>query len=387
MPWMIREDQLDPDQREFIDNSSRQNNNVWIRGFAGSGKSVLLVHSLRDVLAREPNANVVVIVFTHSLKDLFETGIHELNLPTEIPVMTYYEFYRNEVNYDYIFCDEVQDLPERILRKMRLKGRKIIVAGDSNQSIYDSDPQWKEPTVKPEAIGHLLDASAFNLNIIHRLTRSIINAIKLLMPAMNSFGDKRDMTRQDVSIRLCKAMNNLEEVEYVYEEALKGANVGDSSIVLFPKRDLIIGFANSILASHGKSQWNRMQNRYGKADFASLNYHLEEQIVRMQVVGNGYGSLESSQRNGDIILMTYHSAKGLDFDNVFLPFLNSELSISPNNEKTLFMVAMTRSRKNLYLSYHGRLNSIVNPFMNECTEINISEQINTQNQNNDIYDF
>ena len=40
MAWMIREDQLDPDQRDFINVEAKRNGNIWVQGFAGSGKSV-----------------------------------------------------------------------------------------------------------------------------------------------------------------------------------------------------------------------------------------------------------------------------------------------------------------------------------------------------------
>ena len=49
MAWMIREDQLDPDQKDFINIESKKTGNIWVKGFAGSGKSVLLVHSLKDM--------------------------------------------------------------------------------------------------------------------------------------------------------------------------------------------------------------------------------------------------------------------------------------------------------------------------------------------------
>lgn len=53
--------------------------------------------------------------------------------------------------------------------------------------------------------------------------------------------------------------------------------------------------------------------------------------------------------------MTYHSSKGLDFDNVFLPFM----SIQPNiRNEILFMVGMTRS-KNLYLTYSGTMHEYI----------------------------
>jgi superfamily I DNA and RNA helicase len=63
MAWMIREDQLDPDQREFVNVESKKWGNIWVKGFAGSGKSVLLVHSLMDILQKEPNSQVIVLVY------------------------------------------------------------------------------------------------------------------------------------------------------------------------------------------------------------------------------------------------------------------------------------------------------------------------------------
>ena len=101
MAWMIREDQLDPDQKEFINVESQKTGNIWVKGFAGSGKSVLLVHSLRNILQKEPNAKVAIVVYTQSLIDMFKTGMKELNLPSTIPVMTYYEFVeRNTSSFD-----------------------------------------------------------------------------------------------------------------------------------------------------------------------------------------------------------------------------------------------------------------------------------------------
>ena len=99
--WMIREDQLDPDQRDFINIESRKKGNIWIQGFAGSGKSVLLLHKLREVLEKEPNASICIIVFTHSLIAMFEAGMKELNIKQDIPVMTYFQFKKSLYNGDY----------------------------------------------------------------------------------------------------------------------------------------------------------------------------------------------------------------------------------------------------------------------------------------------
>lgn len=390
MAWMIREDQLDPDQKEFINVESKKTGNIWVKGFAGSGKSVLLIHSLKNIIKQEPNAKVAVIAYTLSLIDMFKTGMKELNLPSSIPVMTYYEFVdRNNERFDYIFCDEVQDLPAKVLYAMNNRARKVIVAGDSNQSIFDVDPKWREKVVNPNQVGDIINARAFTLNMIHRMTRSIISAVQKILPSMNIWGAKRDLTKQDVNIRLCEASSEQEEVKYIYQEALKGANVGDTSVVLFPTTNSITKFANLVLSANGKSQWSEKKNQYGKPDFGDLNRHFRSNGIKLQFIGSGYGALKNAEQNKEAILMTYHSSKGLDFDNVFLPFLNTHFYLHPSNAETLFMVAMTRSRKNLYLTYFGYTHDLVDKFKSECTEISISDILNqrTTNRSTNNFDF
>lgn len=375
MAWMIREDQLDPDQREFINVETKKTGNIWVKGFAGSGKSVLLIHSLKDIIQKEPNAKIAIVVYTHSLINMFRMGMQELNLPN-IPVMTYIEFCdKNAENFDYIFCDEVQDLPARVLREMNNRANKVIVAGDSNQSIYDTDPRWKEPVVGADEIGNILNARAFTLNIIHRLTRSIIDAVQKILPSMNIWGAKRDLTKQDVNIRLCEASSEKEEVKYIYQEALKGANVGDTSAILLPTNSSIVKFANLLLSASGKPEWAEEANDWGRPDYGSLNRHFKSNGIKLQFIGSGYGALKEAGQNREAILMTYHSSKGLDFDNVFLPFLNRHFHLHPRNAETLFMVAMTRSKKNLYLTYFGYTHNLIDKFKEECTKISISDSI------------
>jgi len=377
MAWMIREDKLDNDQRDFINTESRRSGNIWVKGFAGSGKSVLLVHSLREVLKREPNAKVAVVVYTLSLVDMFKTGIKELNMPSTIPVKTYIDFVdKDSSQYDYIFCDEVQDLPARVLYAMTNRARKVIVAGDSFQSIYDTDPRWNDSVVSPNQIGDIINARAYTLNIIHRLTRSIINAVQKLIPSMDIWGAKRDLTKQDVNIRLCEASSEREEVKYIYQEMTKGTAVGDTSVVLLPTNDMVQKFVNMLLSLNNKPSWTVKSNHWGKPDYGNLNTHLKDNGLKLQFIGSGYGSLWAAEQKKDGIIMTYHSAKGLDFDNVFIPFLNNNFYLHPSKAETLFMVAMTRSRKNLYLTYFGYPHNLVERFASECTKISIYDSLN-----------
>jgi len=364
MAWMIREDQLDPEQKDFVNNESKKSGNIWVKGFAGSGKSVLLVHSLKDILKKEPNAKAVVVLYTLSLIDMFKTGMKEIGLSETIPVMTYYEFVDKDTSsYDYVLCDEVQDLPAKVLYAMKNRAKKIIVAGDSNH------------------------ARAFSLNMIHRLTRSIISAVQKILPNMNIFGAARDTTKVDVNIRLCEANSEQEEIEYVFKESQKGTSVGESSVILLPTHKAIERFIELLYKVNNKNLVSIPKDRWNKPDYNSLNTQLTNSNIKAQFVGSGYGSLKNAESNKHTIIMTYHSAKGLDFDNVFLPFLNNSLYITPNNEETLFMVAITRSRKNLYLSYFGYTHNLVDKFKSGCTEISINQLNNNTNNTSQSDDF
>lgn len=386
MAWLVTENKLDPQQREFVDSTDINSKNWWIQGFAGSGKSVLLAYTAKKVKAMNPNAKVLVIVFTRSLVEMFTAAFNEIGL--SVYVDTYYKFMKNDMKFDYILCDEVQDLPPRVLTEMKRRAKHVVVAGDANQSIYEEDPQWHEHTVQPGAINGLLDSSSFKLRIIHRLSRSIINAVKKLMPGMNMFSEKDDMVPHNTQIRLCGASATTDEVKYIMGTALTAVNVGDTAAVLLPTANMVQDFANKALAAVGKAPWSVVKNRWGKPDYGSLNRYLRSAGLKMQYVGNGYG--EFSSNDPIINIMTYHSAKGLDFDNVFIPYARAGMFISYNESiaRTLFMVAMTRARKNLYITYTSGYCDYVSTFASDCSKIDISSSSNnSSNYSNSVFGF
>lgn len=375
MPWIIPENKLDTQQRSFLDTVDITRSNVWIKGFAGSGKSVLLVYVAKKILSRTPSSRILMVVFTQSLVEMFKAAFNELGL--RINVDTYYGFMKGSTSYDYILCDEVQDLTPRVIREMNSRCNHIVVAGDSNQSIYESDPRWREATVSSSEIARLINGNPFELNIIHRLSRSIIDAVQRFLPRMNIFSSMRDMTKSDTQIRLCEAPSMQKEVGYIMEQAVKAVNQGYTVGVLIPTQNKILEFVNKALSDAGKPEWTAQTNNWGKIDFGAMNRYLQNQGLKLKYVGNGYGSFDESDHK--VIIMTFHSAKGLDFDYVFIPFANSSMFISADESlaKTLFMVAMTRSRQNLYITYYGYPSDYLDSFKSNCAKIDISSQSST----------
>ena len=368
--WFVPEDRLNPDQQRFLANVDLNRQNVWIKGFAGSGKSILLVHVARKILAAKPNARIALIVYTQSLVEMFKTALRELSKNPRyqqlrgIPVMTYFAFMDSSSSYDYILCDEVQDLPPRVLNKMYERSAHLVVAGDSNQSIYKEDPRWRERTVDVSQIPTLIHGNDFELTIIERLTESIAKAVKALT-RLNIFSSKTNLNTTDTKVTLCRANSSDAEISYVINNATRVTQRGYTAAILIPTQKKIVEFVNDVLASMGKPRWTSQTDQYNRVDFGAMNAHLKNQGVRMQYVGNGYGSFKD---NTDyVVLMTYHSSKGLDFDYVYIPYCSRSLWISYDNSKTLFMVAMTRARMNLYITYTGySSHEYVQSFASEC---------------------
>ena len=366
------------------------NNNMWIAGFAGSGKSVILVHKAIKILESNPNAKVLFVVYTQSLVDLFRTGLATLG-QQGIEVKTIYEFMDGNNMYDYILCDEVQDCTASMIRAIKSRARRnVIVAGDKFQSIFEQDVRFQEPTIDSRTLIGIISARVSELTQIYRLTPSIIDAIDRFLPTMHlAINGRPNAEKVDVSIKLCKCNSKRDESIYVYDNAERYIRQNERTAVLFPKHQDCIEFSNYILGCKGKPQWIPELNRYSKPDFGSLNRHLASNGIKLMYIGNGYGSLKESEDKSLGVIMTYQSSKGLDFEHVYLPFADNNMFITYDvqRSKTTFMVAMSRSSKNLTISYSGQLFQYVVAFKSLCTEISPNEPTTNVSSSGEDFDF
>lgn len=366
MNWLIAENELDLEQRDFLDKLLTSSSNLWIQGFPGSGKTILLLYSAQRIRKINPEAKILFVEFTHSLIKMLRAALHELHYD-DIEVITYYDFVGRVYTeqFDYILCDEVQDMPRVVLETMVKRSKRVVVAGDVNQSIWDTDPQWGKETCKPSEIVEVLNPEITALTIIHRLPLNIIKAVHAYMPEVNIIGGRHSMMKQNVQIRLKKAKNYDSEVAYLLEKALDPTNQGGDTVgILLRTHNQIIQFANRVLEQLNKPIWEEVKNKYGKPDFGKLNIHFKQNKVPIQYVANRYGSFAD---NPDVItLTTYHSSKGLDFDTVLLPGCSNYAYSDSFEDRTLLMVGMTRTRKNLYISHaYGGWDSSILKFMDQ----------------------
>ena len=146
-----------------------------------------------------------------------------------------------------------------------------------------------------------------------------------------------------------KAVENSvkEVVPYIYDiSGLKRELSGDASPEGISRKETVVELLNSV------------------EQFADEAYHNGEPDRLTNFIASIQLMTDQDDDNGDesnfVTLMTVHSAKGLEFDNVFISGLEEDLF--PNaaslydarqveEERRLFYVAVTRAGKRLYLSY------------------------------------
>lgn len=375
MKWLPGENDLVKEQSDFRKMVWTESGNVYISGFPGSGKSVCLLYAVKTIRDKDHNASIVFVEFTHSLIKMIEAALAELGL-SNIQVVTYADFERNyRGSYDFIICDEVQDMSSSLLELMKSRAKRVIVGGDPNQSIYETLPNG-DPTASQDEMMQILTPKTAELTILHRLNKFIIRGINSFLPQMRMLAEKSSMLKKHKPAYVWHCFDQNDEVKRIMDDAKTALNYGESVAILLPVHWKIENFVNIYLQSIDKPLFDFSQDRpFGKPNYGLLNRHLEKHGVKLQSVTNGFGSLVTD--TDKIILSTYHSSKGLDFDKVFMPFCNQ--GNGNEDDPRLFMVAMSRSRKDLTLSYTTNMNRFIQQFFNNreaCQFIDFKDMAN-----------
>jgi superfamily I DNA/RNA helicase len=344
--WFVDYNSLDFDQKRLVNGGvfNAGENIGLINGPAGSGKTIILVNAL----IQSKKTSIAFVSYTHSLLNLAHQG-----LPDNIQAMTYFEARRKVLNYDLIVIDEVQDIPLEDLRNLISRSNKVILAGDNFQKIFDSG-------AKPEELSKLANSNIHRLLKAYRLTpKGFAAASKIFPGALEGVSSSG---KSVVPIELYLTDKHVEGYELCYPLATKQIALGRTTAILLPTRAAIVEFANFALRQEGRPEWvvQLTGDQFARENFKSLNQHLRNHQVKLQIVQNKFGDLNDAFANREIVLETYHSAKGLDFEYVFLPNLSVESACKSHLQKSLFYVAITRASGALIIT---QVKDFVSPYV------------------------
>jgi UvrD-like helicase C-terminal domain/AAA domain len=369
LDWLPPINQLNPQQTRILaDIATDQTTNHWVSGYAGTGKTVVVAQAIERIAARTRSATICFIAYTHALKDLVESGLSDA-ARDRVTIETVDRFERsNTRRFDYIVVDEVQDLTVQQIRQIIEKGKHVIAAGDPDQGIYPGK-------VLPKQLAELLGgAKKHTLKQIQRLSPKVLEMAKAVLPEAKVEGSASPFHDGNPG-KLIKGSSERDEFLKVYHEACRVSENGYPSAILFPRHEQILSFAKVISEDAGWGEPPERDNRPNVGKYEAFNSFFERKKSPLRFLGSNNGSLPESDQKKIVFLMTYHSAKGLDFNNVFLPQLNEGEALNPVisrnpdlGERRLFFVALTRSKETVYLSHSDEKHRLLRRLPPECIE-------------------
>lgn len=353
MDWMVGTDQLDAIQRRTVETVVRSSHkNHLIKGFAGTGKTIVVTHVLKRLASRR-DLRVCFATYTFALKEMVESGL-TIRERSSITSTTFDGFSQVHDDFDVIVADEMQDIDERRLKILLARSKKLICSADHMQTIY-------RKSLPESGFRALLSPlQTYELRTIHRLNRPVFDvATSIIERHCNTRPKYGKLPLDDREpVRVAKTASRRQESSMVVDEAERLSRIRYPSAILVPSHSQISHLLNDIsrLRSWGPIP-PETGDRYNP--YAKTNEFLLRKGSVIEIFGSKSGKLESSAHRRVVYLMTYHSAKGLEFQNVFLPYLKDGNLTSPIVGATAkelaetFFVAATRAKERLYLSYHG----------------------------------
>lgn len=334
--FFVNEDELDNFQVQLI--QRRIDRSMIVSGCAGSGKSILALWKAKQLQGE--GLSFKFIVFTKALHRFMSDGIHAIGLDDDNFV--YYHKWKEKgfPPADYIIVDEIQDFTREEISQFKKAAMKAFFFwGDSAQTIY-RNLKPTQPILEIAAdAGIQPETLVFN----HRLPKKIAR-----FAAQLNYDEElvQRCTKEGTELPRILSYNSLEEQLNDVMQQITNRQITDAAI-LFYDNDMV------------KKAYYYLKNK---------GYSIEANFRDRQDYRNDVADLDFSSDNPK--LMTYHSAKGLQFEAVFLPECNppEKMGAEP------LYVAITRSYRYLFVMYSHQLSNYFNTISTDLYSTKLEEE-------------
>lgn len=355
-PWLIEKDKLSDEQKNILNDYSF---NFIVSGPAGSGKTVLATYKLMDIISVGKHEKSLFIMFCNSLKEFVRSGIENaLNIygDKELESMGIDKINVDRLNIhnrdskkckdliekkdlEYIIIDEVQDIEKDFIEEVVNKFKNFMFFGDNEQKLYNKGISMNELYRLTDDRIH----TKHNINEHYRVPKKIMQFASGIInrPSLIDLC-KKDDNNEKIMLEVKKFDRNTlndgfkEEIEYTLKKIkdMELKNVG-------------------ILINNNE----RVEEAMNYLDKCGIDYYYK--------LNEDTEKLNFNDINKPVIL-TYHSSKGLEFENVFLlrcgkedVYSTLENDSNNHNYRRALFVACTRAKEKLFITYSGEINDFM----------------------------
>jgi superfamily I DNA/RNA helicase len=243
--------------------------------------------------------------------------------------------------YNHIIVDEGQDFSPMMIKSLIAavsENGSFSFFGDVSQQIYGSRLSWRDSGI------NITDNKIWRFDKNYRNPATISAFAKDITDSVYWIKDKDMVAATDFIAKgpkpvLIHFTNKEKELKWLIAQVK--SSVSSSSNVVICRNRAIVDEVNSALKRNG----------------------LTPTIINKDQAG--FSNVK------DVYLSTFHAVKGLEFENVFIPFLSDEIFPDKDtlknassqesalaDELKLLYVAATRSKYGLFISYHGKLSQL-----------------------------
>lgn len=348
--WMIKESELDDDQIKVL--TAALDKSCIISGCAGSGKSVLALIKAQRI-QKERGNDYQIIVYTKALCGYMNSGRSILGLNNGFHYHWHWVNRLNAPKSNYVIVDEIQDFSKEEIEQFLSSTKKnFFFFGDTAQSIYEG----LKNTIRVEDIRIELPSTRtskyFELYRNYRLPLPVARFVQSIGIDLGVFVESTYKSQEIEPPKVLKYNTKKDQLEAIHR-IISNNSLTDVAILL-PENDIIkpaFDFLTKLGGNYevrfkDKTNWTESQD--------TLNFNSSNPKI-----------------------MTYHSAKGLQFETVFIPYIEDFFADGGSHQKSLY-VAMTRTYRNLYVLYSGQMPCIlsqISPSLYKDTEVDTIDDI------------
>jgi superfamily I DNA/RNA helicase len=324
--FFIKEEELDNFQTQLIQRNI--DHPMVVSGCAGSGKSIIALWKAKQI--NDLGKSFYFVVYTKVLKKYFDDGIKEISDPTlegmrnmlnDERKFFYYDKWKDSYirDVEFMIIDEAQDFDKEDIEKLKSVSKTAYFFGDSEQSIY----KFKKETISMGDIARSVGLEApERLMHNYRLPKKVARVAEIIGKVC------------DLEWRCVKDGENLPQLHHCTNYNAQLDKIAEIINKLHLKNVCIL-FCKNTQVSYAYNYMRRKGiNVEAKYDDKNSPTHLD---------------IDFTSDNPKLI--TYHSAKGLQFETVFIP--QPELFEGNKNPRAPLYVAMTRTSDRLYFLYSG----------------------------------